>query len=176
MGNSVNDTENEKTIVEMSKVQRVTAWIIGALVGQYSGIYFFFPLIGSMLVWFASNKFLSSEKKVVVPSLSWNAGHALWIVLGGIVSGQVGDVWLDLIFYTIGLLWLLAKPSTGPLYLLGIYQIFAILINLDSFVESAFRSPNSKALFVHLIWRAAAIFYMVKLTNSFRKTTQKLGN
>ncbi len=165
---------NEMSAKRMSKVQQISAWFIGAVVGQYSGIHLLFPVLGTAAAWLIASRFLSEEKKIIIPALSINAGHCFWLVIGALIGGQYDNVYADLMVYVVGMIWLIWKPSLGPLYILVIYQFFASLVNLDSFTDAAFRSVDSKALLVHIIWRGGATFCMVKLLLQLRKKATQL--
>lgn len=149
----------------MSKVLGVFGWIVGAAVGTYSGINMLIPLFATGAVWWVSTRLLKDEKKMILPAFCVNAGHFLWLTLGVVLTGggAFSTVSGDLIVYVIGLVWLLKKPSLAPLYLLGIFQLLSLGINGYAFAEATIGSAPHKALLVHIIWRALALFFMLKL-------------
>ena len=155
----------------MSKALGIVGWIAGAAIGIYSGINMLIPLFATGAVWWAGSKLLKDEKKVILPAFAVNAGHFLWLALALVLmgAGAFTTVGGDLIVYVIGLAWLLKKPSLGPLYLLGIFQLVSLSINGYSFAEAAVGSAPHKALLVHVIWRALALFFMFKLFLALRK-------
>lgn len=149
----------------MSKALGIGTWIMGTAIGLYSGINLLIPLFATGAVWWATSKFLKDDKKVIVPAFSVNAGHSLWLSLALLLVGAhaFANVGSDLIVYFVGLVWLLKKPSLGPLYLLGIFQLASLGINGYALTEAAVGSAQHKALLVHVIWRALALFLMLKL-------------
>ncbi len=148
-----------------SKALGVFGWIVGAAVGSYSGINLLIPLFATGAVWWVGARLLKDDKKVILPAFSVNAGHCLWLTLGVLMTGAgaLSAVGGDLIVYSIGLIWLLIKPSLGPLYLLGIFQLLSLGVNGYSFAEATVGSAPHKALLVHIIWRTLALFFMLKL-------------
>lgn len=147
----------------------VLSWVVGAVVGRYSGINLMIPLFASAAVWWLGNKLLSDHRKVVVPALSINAGHFLWLAVGMAYMGGLSFNLLDLGIYAAGLFWLARRPSAGPLYLLGAYQAFALLANTASLASADVGTVAHKALLVHVIWRVLALFFMVKLFVALRR-------
>jgi len=99
-----------------------------------------------------------------VPAFSVNAGHFLWLSLSLFLvhPAPVAAIGPDLVIYAIGLAWLVVKPSSGPLYLLGIYQVVLLGVNGYAFAHATVGSVEHKALLIHLIWRAMALFFMTK--------------
>ncbi len=151
------------------KARSTAGWILGAAVGTYSGIYLLIPLFATGIVWWACTKLLSDEKRLIIPALSVNAGHFLWLGLGVALTGVLNANSADLLVYAVGLLWLIKKPSVGPLYLLGAYQALSLAVNAVAFADAVVGSSDHKALLVHLIWRALALFLMVKLFLALRQ-------
>lgn len=148
-----------------SNAKGIVGWIAGAAIGTYSGINLLIPLFATGAAWWTASKLLRDEKKLILPAFSINAGHFLWLTLALLLmgAGALSTVGGDLIVYVIGLAWLLRKPSLGPLYLLGIFQLVSLGINGYSLAEAAVGSAPHKALLVHVIWRAMALFFMFKL-------------
>lgn len=155
----------------MSKALGIFGWIAGAAIGIYSGINMLIPLFATGAVWWGGSRLLKDEKKVILPAFSVNAGHFLWLTLALVLKGAGAFATLggDLFIYAIGLVWLLKKPSLGPLYFLGIFQLVSLGINCYSFAEATVGSAPHKALLVHVIWRALALFFVLKLFLILRK-------
>jgi hypothetical protein len=152
-----------------SKAGSAAGWVGGAAVGTYSGINLLIPLFATGGVWWVSTRLLRDEKKLIIPALSVNAGHFLWLGLGIALTGALNANVADLLVYAIGLLWLIKMPSTGPLYLLGAYQSLSFTVNAVAFAGAAIGSSDHKALLVHLIWRGIALFLIVKLFLAIRQ-------
>lgn len=152
-----------------SKAGNAAGFIGGVAVGTYSGINLLIPLFATGVVLWISTKLLTDEKKLVIPALSVNVGHFLWLGLGIALTGVLNANFADLLVYAIGLLWLIKKPSTGPLYLLGAYQSLSFSVNAVAFAGAAIGSSDHKALLIHLIWRGMALFLIVKLFLALRQ-------
>lgn len=154
-----------------SKALGVVGWIVGAAVGSYSGINLLIALFASFGIWVAGSRLLKDEKKLILPVLSINGGHFLWLGAGLILLGPsaLETVGGDLLLYAVGLSWLFMKPSTGPLYLLGIVQALSLGVNGYAFAGADVGSAAHKALVVHLIWRSMSLFVVVKLLIAIRK-------
>ena len=163
-------TESKKSF--MSKVLRIIGWIAGAAIGNYSGINMLIPLFVTGVVWLIGTKLLKDERKKIVPVLSVNAGHFLWLALALFLMGTdaLSSFGGDIFFYVIGLTWLLKRPSLGALYFLGAFQLVSLGINGYAFVEAAIGSVAHKALLVHVIWRALSLFFIFKLFLLFRNS------
>jgi hypothetical protein len=153
------------------KVLGILGGIVGAAVGQYAGVDLLIPLLATALVWWGGSKLLKDERKEILPAFAVNAGHFLWLSLGLFMLGAqaFATLGLDLILYAIGLAWLLKKPSFGPLILLGIYQAVSLGVNGYSLALAAVSSGSHKALLVHVIWRAMALFFIAKLLFTLRR-------
>ena len=158
-----------------SKALGIVGCVVGAAIGKYSGIYFLIPFFATAGVRWASTKLLKDDQKIIVSALSVNAGHFLWLALVVALVGDLSLSFVDFALYIVGLVWLVKKPSTGPLYLLAIYQVLGLAADGYSFADAAVGSSPHKALLVHLIWRAMALFFIIKLLMSFRKQ-QPHGN
>jgi len=152
-----------------SKALGIVGCIAGAAIGKYSGIYLLFPLFATAGVRWASTKLLKDDQKIIVSALSVNAGHFLWLALVVALVGDLSLSFVDFALYIVGLVWLVKKPSTGPLYLLAIYLVLSLASTGYSFADAAVGSGLHKALLVYLIWRAMALFLVIKLLMSFRK-------
>lgn len=161
----MSDLPTEQKNSPSSKALGILGWIGGAAVGTYSGINLLIPLFGTGAVWWGGTRLLKDDKKIILPAFSVNTGHCLWLTLGVVLTGggAFSAVGPDLIVYAIGLLWLLIRPSLGPLYLLGILQLLSLGINSYSLAEAMVGSASHKALLIHVIWRALALFFTFKL-------------
>jgi hypothetical protein len=153
------------------KVFGILGGVVGAAVGQYAGVDLLIPLLSMALVWWGGSKLLKDDRKEILPTFAVNAGHFLWLSLGLFLLGAqaFANLGLDLILYTIGLAWLLKKPSFGSLILLGIYQAVSLGVNVYSLALAGVGSGEHKALLVHVIWRAMALFFIAKLMFTLRR-------
>ncbi len=154
-----------------SQATGIVGGVVGAAIGLYSGIILLIPLFATGLVFWAGVKIIKGEKKMILPAFSVNAGHfvllaSAMVLLGARAFSAVGA---DLVAYVVGLAWLFIKPSRGPLYLLGIYQLLSLGVNGYAFAEATIGSAAHKALLVHIIWRALALFLIFRLFIALKK-------
>jgi hypothetical protein len=150
------------------------SWFGSAAVGVYSGIHLLIPVVAAAVVWQAGTKRFSEAKKVIIPAFALNAGHFLWgLVALALSRGAVLEaLWFDLLVYMVGLPWLFTKPSRGPLYLLGIYQLVSFCVNGYAFAEASIASAEHRALLVHVGWRAVSLYFIVKLFLDLKKPSK----
>jgi hypothetical protein len=144
-------------------VLRVIGGLAGAAVGSYAGINLLIPLCATGAAWWIGTKLLSEDRKAILPALSVQSGHALWLLLALALPGTWRSVLPDLVLYLAGIVWLIRRPSLGPLYFLGAYQLFSLAINVKTIVAFPVSSPSHKALVVHIIWRVLALVLMTRL-------------
>ena len=147
------------------KVLGIIGGLAGAVVGQYAGVNLLIPLFATGLVWWVGTKVFKDEKKEILPTFAFNAGHFLWLVLGAFMLGAsaFASLGLDLAVYAIGLIWLFKKPSFRPLILLGMYQSVSLIVNGYSIAAAPIGSAAHKALLVHIIWRLITLVLIAKL-------------
>lgn len=153
---------------------KVLQWVggIGGLaLGKYSGVSLLIPAVLTAAIWWCASKLLKDDNKPMVPTIAVNAGHAAWMLLSLLMLGAsaLALVGPDLVVYVIGLGWLLLRPGRGALYLLFIFQIITVAVNLFMLSEAGLGSPTHKALLVHVVWRCMAMFYMFQLYWHFKK-------
>lgn len=159
--------EKEQGMVEKAGGQ--FAGLIGLAVGVYSGVNLVIPAIGTWLSWLAAKKIFGESRKIVLPSFAFQAGHFFWLVVGSLLVGSLASTGLDLIVYILGLGWLLIRPSQAPLIFLCVVQALSLIVNGNSFLAAQFGSLPHKALLVHILWRGASIYFMVKAISELRK-------
>jgi hypothetical protein len=153
---------NGKEMTIAAQGLRVLGWAGGAAVGAYCGIHLLIPLFATVVVWWLGSKLLRDDRRMVLPAFSVQAGHCLWMSLGLLTANRTA-VLPDLVIYVAGLLWLIKRPSAGPLCLLGAYQLASIGYNSYVFSTVSLGSVPQKGLIVHLVWRIMAIVLMVRL-------------
>lgn len=142
------------------KVSSVIGTFVGWGLGAYSGVYLMIPLIATAAVFFVAWKLLPKDRQIVLPALSVQAGHLIWIAIGMIMTRAMGANAVDLLWLLIGLIWLAAKPGRGPLWFLSIYQLLLLPLNLYLFAHASVGTTAHKALLVHIVWRVLALALM----------------
>ena len=156
----MNPSDSPKKDSIGNKALGIIGTLIGLAVGRYSGINLLLPLAATALLWWGGKKLLKGERLLFLPALSLQGGHLLWMAFGLFYAGQFNDLILDIVVLIAGLIWLVSKPSLGPVLLLGIFQALALIINASVFLSAELGSTEHKALLVHIIWRLLALFYM----------------
>ena len=142
------------------KISSVVGAAIGWGLGAYSGANLMIPLVATGAVFFAAWKLLPEDRRIALPALSVQAGHLLWFVIGMITTKTIGANALDVLWLLTGLIWLAAKPARGPLWVLGIYQLLVLPLNLYLFLHVSVGTLAHKALLVHIVWRVLALGLM----------------
>lgn len=156
------------------KVGAVVGTCIGWGLGVYSGIFLMIPLVATFAIFFAAWKLLPKDKQIVLPALSVQAGHLTWFVIGSFMTRTMGANSLDLLWLLVGLIWLVARPSRGPLWFLSVYQLLSLLLNLYLFAHASVGTTAHKALLVHIVWRILALMLMGGMYMRLRR--EELGN
>ena len=156
------------------KISSVVGAAIGWGLGAYSGINLLIPLVATGAVFFAAWKLLPEDRRIALPALSVQAGHLLWFVIGMITTKTIGANALDVLWLLTGLIWLAAKPGRGPLWVLGIYQLLSLPLNLYLFLHVSVGTLAHKALLVHIVWRAMALGLMGMMYMRLRR--EELGS
>lgn len=144
----------------------------GGLVGAYAGLSLLLPLSGAAAAWWVSRKVLPEPSHSVIPALAVQTGHALWITLGLIIIGTLDANALDPVILLVGIAWLAARPSNGPVYFLAVFQIIGLGINASAFVDATVGTAIHKALLVHVLLRALSLFLLGQLWFRLRKISR----
>jgi hypothetical protein len=150
-----------------SKISSAAGWAVVAMAGMYANNLLILMLL-MWGTWWISANLLSNEKKLIIPVLAVNAGHGLLFCISAALTGTLFVNSIDLLVYAIGLIWLVKKPSPGPLYFLGAYQTILLVINGINFAAMADGSVGYKILLATLIWRALALFFIIRLFITLR--------
>lgn len=143
------------------KIGTGIGWIIGVIIGYYTGLNLIIPLVLAFLSGWLANKFikLSPLSKSMIPAFAVQCGQMLWMFLA-IFWGSPAKIILELITVIAALAWLLMRPSLMPVVALSIYQIIGFVYNIVKFLSYSFGTPPHKTLLIHLIIRIVAVFLM----------------
>lgn len=158
-----------------SKAIMIVSWIGGAAFARYFGLVLLFPALATAGIWWSSKRFLPASMQTIVPALSVNAGHFLWMCSAIVVTGIVDPVTADLVVYVVGLIWLLRTRSAGPLLLLGVYQALSLAVNAVDLAAAPLGSIQHKALLAHIFWRIWALALIVKLYFVLRQAAGQIA-
>jgi len=146
------------------KAASVAAAIAGWAVGMYTGAILLWPLVATAAVWAAGKVLFGETKQAVLPSFCIQAGHLVWFVVGMVLAGQyLSPALFDATWLAIGLVWLWTKPGKAALCFLGVYQLLSLPYDVLQFSQSSWGTAENKALLVHILWHALAVFYMAWL-------------
>jgi len=154
------DTQVAANSSWIQKGGKVFGWILGAGVGSYSGINLLIPLGITAAAWWAGKRILNSAKLPYLPALAVQTGHLVWLSFGLAFLGVLNLNIIDVVVLVIGIAWLGFRPGLGPVIFLTVFQVLAFGVNVISFIDAAVGSNGHKALVVHMIWRALALFFM----------------
>lgn len=147
-----------------TKVASIAAAIGGWALGMYSGFNLLVPLLATAVMWFIGRKFFGEPRQPIVAPFCVQAGHLVWFVVGVAMTRQVlGPNLIDMLWLTIGLVWLCLKPGKAALCVLAVYQLLALPYDLLQFSHAELGSVPNKTLLVHVVWRCLALFYMARL-------------
>ena len=137
------------------------AGIAGAVGGyalaSYSGANLLIPGVAAVVIGIIAAKALPADRKVIVPALAVQGGHLVWLALAGIILNAFWAVALDVMVLGVGLVWLAIRPGLGPILVCGIYQLFALILNVMNFSTVQPGSVAHRALLVHILLRVTAI-------------------
>jgi hypothetical protein len=131
---------------------------------KYMGLLLAIPTIGILLCLWAANKFLSSAKEPMKIAIAWQAGFVLSFSLVAILAGEFrGAAMWELLITTAAIVWLIIRPSIGPVVLLTALHVLTLLaIALAIFLHLELESlnPTYKGLLLNAILRVPAIIFM----------------
>ena len=167
----MNDSVTAKNESLAAKSLEIVACVIGLAVGRYSGLNLLIPLLFTGVAWWLATKFLPEHNKLIAPAFAVQCGHAVWMALGLVSLGAINENAFDIVLVAGGLAWLVAKPGAGPLYLLGGYQLVALLINGYLLYDAEVGGAAHKALLVHVAWRVLALFFIVQVFFKVREVS-----
>jgi len=147
---------------------------LGYIFVRYFGVLLSIPFIGFLICIWIGNKFLSPAKKPMLMAIAWQASFVLSFALIGILAGELtGTSLLEFLFTVGALIWLIGRPSIGPVVLLTILHILTLLmmvlgISLGLELESV--NFTYKTLLYNLICRVPAIIFMYTGLRGIRRT------
>lgn len=152
----------------------------GYILVRYFGLLLSIPFLGFVLCLWIANKFLSPAKKAMLMAIAWHASFVLYFAVIGTLSGELrGPALLEFLFTLGALIWLIGRPSVGPVALLTILHILTLLmIALGIFFGLELESVNFtyKTLLYNLICRVPAIIFMYTGLRGIRRLRKPSGN
>jgi hypothetical protein len=148
----------------------VPAWIVGSVIGWYCGATLLFPAVGIGIVLAACKIRPIPRLQPFAGALAAQAGLAFFMLAGGIAHpDQISVVIYDVAALAVGLVWLVTRPGLLPVLLLGIYQVYALVINVGRFSTYEPGSLPHKAIVATIALRVAAVIALIVGYVKFRK-------
>lgn len=165
------DNETKHTEKNLSLTQKLPELICSGLsfvlffiLYKYMGLSLAIPTIGIFLCLWVANKFLSPSKKPMKVAIAWQAGFVLSFSLIAVLAGEFkGAAMWELFITTAALVWLIIRPSIGPVVLLTFLHVLTLLaIALVIFLQLELESisPTYKGLLLNVIFRVPPIIFM----------------
>ncbi len=150
--------------------------LAASLVGRYAGFAAVIPIGGMSVALAIGSRVAMGKARHFLTAISVQSGHVAWFLVGLIVmtsSDAVPSVgfqlWIEVSVVIAGLIWLYRKPGFGPVISLTAWQLFSLLVNLQSFAQADVGTLEHKALLVHVVLRIAAISWMISGLIALRK-------
>ena len=154
-----------------NKIGSVIGAVIGVSIGWYCGLTIFIPLVISWIVSAVLKNSAQHLRNFHLP-FGLEAGHMVWMLVGGVLTGHVPLVIIDAAVIAAGLVWLWFKPGLGPVLLLSLYNAVAGAVNISSLLGTDAEGPLRKALVGHLAIRLFAVLLLWTGWSKQRKETR----
>jgi hypothetical protein len=129
--------------------------------GEYLGISLFFPLVVVFLCCWVARKVLSPDLQDLSIAIGIVSAQVLLHVLGGLYFGVLTSVLLDIVVLSIGLAWLIIRPSVWPIIGLTGFEILALGTNLVVLTQVTDTVGAVKGLLSFMLIRLAAIIFLI---------------
>jgi hypothetical protein len=140
---------------------RGTAGIGGFLLalafGRWAGLSFLLPVGAAAAAYYLLKRAMPAEQGTATKLTAVQVGHLAWFLLAAFVPGGLAQVGLDIVILGGLLTWFGFTQSRKAAYALLAVQVLSAAVNLGA-VQSAMEADKLAPLFVHLIFRAAAIY------------------
>jgi hypothetical protein len=133
----------------------------GKQVGDYLGVSLFVPLIVVFFYCWIARKVLPANLQDLSIVIGIIAAQISLHVFGGLYFGALTRVLFDIVVLTIGLVWLIIRPSVWPIIGLTAFEIFALGSNLLTLTQVTNFAPAFKGLISFMLIRLAAISFLV---------------
>jgi hypothetical protein len=106
-------------------------------------------------------KKIPSSPKAFRVAWAVQAGHALWMAFGAMLTGEWIKIAPDIAIFATGLAWLWVRPGLGPVILLSLYQLAAGIYNFTMLMHMHIATTQHKALVAHLSLRIFAVIFLI---------------
>ncbi len=136
--------------------------LIGAAIAQYFGLHLLIPVGAAVVVWAIASRASPGRSRPFLAAIAVQGGHVIWFLVGLFAPGGLpASLWIEVGLMTGSLIWLFVRPGFGPVVLLTLWQAFALLVNVQAFVEAVVGTSAHAALLAHVILRVMAIGLMI---------------
>lgn len=145
--------------------------VIGAAVGWYAGLALFVPLVLAFVIGFIFWRISGESRRRLVAVFSVQASQLIWAVAALMMLGLSGlqfFMLVDIVLWSVGLVWLMAKPGKAPLIYLAVFQAFSIVVVVLNLVHVPLASPQSKGLAANVFLRVEALIFMFAIYRQIR--------
>jgi len=146
--------------------------VIGGLIGWYAGIALFIPIVLAVAIGFITWRISAGSRKRLVAAFSVQAGQLVWGTIGLMMLGfnqpQLGML-VDIGLWSVGLIWLMAKPGKAPLLCLAVYHVLSLVVVVFNLTHVPLASALSKGLVANAFLRAEALIFMFAVYRQMRK-------
>ena len=167
----VQPSAGQKTPTKWS-VPGIAVSVVGALIGRYAGVGMLFPLGCAALVWVILSRLAAERARPVLAAISLQArADALMLAISALVVGgdAFDSVSVDLLLMVSGVVWLYFRPGLGPVMFLTAFQVFAMVMNVDTLLALTIGTVEHKMALAFMALRIAAIHSMITGLRAMRR-------
>jgi predicted Na+-dependent transporter len=150
--------------LETAKRKLTPAGIVGAILGfafsRYVGVNVLVPIVGALLIAWVIKKRAAGPHPMAA-AVAVQGGHFLWMLIGALFGGAAPAFVVETALFAAGVAWLYLQPRLLAAVVLGVYQVIALVVNLNAMRAVPLDSSEARALSVHVALRAIALVAMV---------------
>jgi hypothetical protein len=145
--------------------------VIAAAVGWYAGLALFVPLVLAFAIGFIFWRISGESRRRLVAVFSVQASQLIWAVAALMMLGLSGlqfFMLVDIVLWSVGLIWLMARPGKAPLIYLVVFQVVSVVVVVLNLVHVPLASPQSKGLTANVFLRVEALIFMFAIYRQIR--------
>ncbi len=147
-----------------SKPLNMVVGILSAIVGwafaKYAGPSLWVPGFAALVLFFLFTK-TSIGPKYFTGAIVISGGHVVWFLVAGILLKDFAVVGPDIALLSVGMIWLLLRPSLSPVLVLGLLQLASLAYNVYQISTFDVSSDPHRALSVHILFRVLSITALI---------------
>lgn len=135
---------------------------ISSEAGKWLGLSLLVPIILAFASCWVMGKILDPSIRFLNIAAGIPASQALNFMIPLFVFGSAAlpAVGFDIVVIAVAIVWLFARPSTGPLILLLAYEVFGLLMNVYALTGGSFEQNLLKGLITSILIRVFALFVL----------------